>query len=873
VAITIGQKLGAYEVVSLLGKGGMGEVYRARDSRLKREVAIKVLPEAFVRDPERLARFQREAEVLASLNHSNIAAIHDLEEAEGTQFLVLELVEGETLAERIAKGGLPTGEALDIAGQIAEALEAAHEKGVIHRDLKPANIKVLPGGRVKVLDFGLAKVLTVASHEAPTMLSQSGEDSILGTPAYMSPEQARGKTADERADIWAFGCVLYEMLAGRRSFPGDSSADIIASVVKSDPDWSSLPEGIPPPVKRLLRRCLQKDPNRRLRHIADAKLEVDEAASEPAGETVVTKIPRRGHIGWMVATAVLLVAAVTSWVLRFGPSVDQNLLQQTGMMKLNIPSPGRGYQISVSPDGRRLAYVENDVGRNRIWIHEFDGSSTKVLEGIDDASIESGVFWGPDSQSIGYSTERDLKRASLQGGLSQLIASREPGGGDGDWNSEGVIVFSRGFKGPLYRVSASGGTPEPVTTLDSSRGEFAHRYPQFLPDGRRFIYLAQNSKGTTGVFAGSLDSQERTPLLETALKARYASGFLLFLRDGLLQAQRFDEKALKVDGAPFPIAQGVGLWLTSGWAGFDVSENGVLVYTQNNLQLDQTNTVWFNRKGDEIGQIGERGGNWIVNLSPDDRRVAINRLDPRLGTFDVWIYDRVGNASSLMTRHPADEFDPQWSPDSSRLAFSSNRKGYAGIFQIDLSTGRVEDVLPDFLGDDIYLNDWSKDDQYLLAQAVPRMYAIPLKGDRKALQPIHEAREIDEERFSPDVKWIAYNSNDSGKYEVWVVSFPKPGRPIKVSSNGGTQPRWRRDGKELFYLDLDGNLMSVEVRGAEFGTPTKLFKTRIRLDSNFSQIDLYDVTTDGQQFIMLVSDGEVPPSPVTVVLNWWAALQ
>jgi eukaryotic-like serine/threonine-protein kinase len=873
--LTIGTQLGSHEITALLGKGGMGEVYRARDLKLKREVAVKILPEEFSRDSDRIARFQREAEVLASLNHPNIAAIYDLVEANGSRFLVLELVEGETLADRIARGPIPPGEALNIAIQICDALDAAHERGIIHRDLKPANLKLTPNGKVKVLDFGLAKAMETGPASAtisnsPTMLSGPIGGVILGTAAYMSPEQAGGKNLDKRTDIWAFGCVLYEMLAGKRAFGGENATDTIVAVLTQTPDWSALPESTPESVSRLLRWCLQKDSAERLHDIADARLELK---ADPA--SVVRPALRPSRLPW-IAGVLFAAAALVLAVIHFGERPPE---RQTVKLALLPPENESFNEVAVSPDGRLVAFTARDgLGKSKLWVRPLNVLAAQPLEGTDGAEFP---FWSPDSQWIGFFADSKLKKASVSGGPPQNLANA-PSPRGGAWNREGVILFSPNTYSPLVQVSATGGELKPVTELDTSHEETSHRWPQFLPDGRHFVYFILAGQEHQGIYAGSLDSKEKTHLLASSSSAAYGMGHLLFVRERALLAQRFDAGKLQLAGELLPVAEMVGVFpLYRG--GASVSENGVLVY---DAASARRRLQWFDRGGQELSEtLLQSLGGLSVDLSPDGRRLAADRT--QTDSRDIWLFELARGASTRFTFRAAFNDTPVWSPDGRRIAFRSNRDGTFNLYQKDSSGAGEEELLLKTPGNK-QPTSWSPDGRWLLySEQDPKtkmdLWLLPLEGRQQSPQPRPWLQtQFDEGRgqFSPDGQWVAYESNESGRYEIYVRQFSPDGAAgtsqSQLSTSGGEQPRWRGDGKELFYLGPDRRMMAVEVKTAggrfEPGTPRALFATRAAIIPGLLYTS-YAVTNDGQRFLIITQGEEVVSGPATVVMNWTAGLK
>jgi Tol biopolymer transport system component len=910
MSLATGTKLGPYEILSALGAGGMGEVYRARDTKLGRDVALKILPGVFATDPDRLARFQREAQVLASLNHPNIGHIYGLEETDGVRALVLELVEGPTLADRVVQGPIPIDEALRIARQIAEALDAAHEQGVIHRDLKPANIKVRENGTVKVLDFGLAKLAAPDTRgaggmaglsQSPTVTSPAATLTgvILGTAAYMAPEQARGKAVDKRADIWAFGVVLYEMFTGQRLFEGETVSDTLIEVATKEPDWNRVPAK----VHRLLRRCLEKDPKKRLRDIGEAWFVFEDA---PQAGTVQAVSPHAWWrtAGWVAALAVFAIALASLAFIHFRetPPVAE-------VVRFQIPPPGKsdiaGYSVVVSPDGRRVAFVAPGAGgAPQLWVRSLDLLESRPLAGTEGVLIPA--FWSPDSRFIGFAVQGKLKKVDVSGGSVQPVCDVPGSFRGGAWSPDGVIIFGTGS---LMRVPESGGTATPVTRLDPSRQELFHGGPAFLPDARHFFYFRSAGLGgkNTGIYVGSLDSnpeQQNTKLLVASdqgavyarvpkVPAQQQDGFLLFFREGSLMAQPFDAGLRELTGEAIPIAEGLGTSTGAPHIGppqFSASMTGVLAYRHAGALGLNTQLTWFDRQGKNLGTIGEPGEYSSVALSPDGTRVAVAHTDPQAasaraasGNSEIWVYEVGGGTSTQLTFDHTQTWFPVWSRDSSRIIFSSGRDGAFNPYQKASSGAGSEDAV--FKSSEYkFVQDWSPDERFLMYSQADgpniHLWMLPLEGERKPTPYLKTEVTESQGRFSPDGHYVAYSSNGSGKREIYVQPFPNPqGGKWKVSTGGGGQPRWRRDGKELFYISADSKMMAVEVSTApvfKAGARKVLFATPILDGGNTNNVTRYDVTADGNKFLI---DSVLPETsgravtPITVVLNWNAALK
>ena len=858
---------GHFDVAGPLGAGGMGEVYRARDTRLNRDVALKILPDAFAADPDRLARFQREAELLASLNHPNIAQIHGLEEDGGTRALVLELVEGPTLEERIARGPIPLDEALDIAARIADALEAAHGAGVIHRDLKPANVKVRDDGAVKVLDFGLAKALAAGpasgdAHDSPTMTTAATQMGVIvGTAAYMSPEQARGRPVDRRADVWAFGAVVYEMLTGRKAFEGDDVTGILAEVIKSEPAWASLSADVPRAVSGVLRRCLAKNPGERLRDIADVRLGLLGAFDDPdrpAADAMPASAPGRGRRrrAAELAVAAVLAAIVAGLGVRSLPAPEPPVPPP---VRFTIPaSPNVGPILELSPDGRYLAYLEGDESREpRLRVHSFASGDARPLAGTEVVGVPP--FWSPDGRFIAFSDGSTLKRVDVAEGVVESIGDA-PGFLGGSWNEDGVIVF--GGRTGIMQVSAAGGTPAPVTALDEARGDGGHAAPRFLPGGRHFLYLrVSTDQSVNGLYVGALGvdpaEQDPTRLLATGLTAAYAAptastgvGRLLFMEDRRLLAQPFDHTRLQLAGSPTVVAEDVGSF--NFWASFSVSRTGTVAWFGANTA---GSVRWLEPTGDEWapGAIGGLNAPMNPRLSPDGRRLAL------VEDGDLWVFDLDGRPPIRLTFDDFGTATPVWTPDGSRIVYEAD----GGLAWVSADGGSP----PEPVGPrgHFHAHAWSPTGD-LIAVDVQASRLVELAPDPDAdPRPLERNRvgEGFDAALSPDSRWLAYVSNVTGQWEVWVRAYPGPGAPVRISPNGGGEPVWARDGRTLYYVEGRA-LMGVTVdssTGFEFDAPVRLFEGDFR---QFLQPPSYDVAADGR-FVTIRSDAT---PPISVLLHW-----
>jgi len=869
-------KLGPYELGDLIGEGGMGRVYRARDTRLQRDVAIKILPDAFAADPARVARFEREAQFLASLSHPNIGAIYGFEEADAGSrrscALVLELIEGPTLADRIAKGRIPIDDARAIARQIADALEAAHEKGIIHRDLKPSNIKVRPDGTVKVLDFGLAKMQdsTAAGADlsrSPTMMTSSMPGTIVGTAAYMAPEQAKGREPGRVVDVWAFGCVVYEMLAGRPVFSGDTLSEVLAEVLKTDPDWRALPPDTPESIKRLLRRCLERDPKKRLQHIGDARLELDEPASTAAASAPATgRSVWRDRAGWVMAGLI----ALTAGVLLLRP---RTLQAPPAEVRLDITAPGTPDPVSLalSPDGTKIAFSGSGDQGMALWIRSLDSTAARPIAGVSNARLP---FWSADGRSIGFFADGKLKRVDLETDTVRSLTSAVNGFG-ATWNRDDVILFAPLATGPIERLAAIGGNPTPVTRIEPQQQ--GHRSPFFLPDGRHFLYYALGATPeSSGVYVASIDGVPTSRrVLDTDGGAVFGAGYLFFVRRGDLLAQRFDADALALQGTAITVAEHVATNAQSAVA-ISVSTTGVIAYRSGPATQSTRQLAWFDRAGRLLGTVGEQM-NTISNptLSPDGHSVAFGRT--LNGNIDIWIADAVRGTPIRLTSDPKIDNFPIWSPDGSRVVFESYAGGEAGdLYDKAISGGDDQRLLVSTAAAK-FPTDASSDGIVLFQTLDPQtgfdIWAFRSAGDRKPFPVIRTNAEERLGQFAPDGRWVVYESNETGRFEVYVQAFPTAGRKIPVSTDGGGQPRWRRDGRELFYVALDNRLMSVPVEISHDSIvpqkPTPLFSTNIVTIFGVNGLQ-YCVSADGQRFLISSAAGDVSnnTSPIAVILNW-----
>jgi serine/threonine-protein kinase len=867
----------------------MGVVFRARDTKLQRDVALKLLPDHFAEDSERVARLQHEAHMLASLNHPNIAQIYGLEDSTPQRCIVMELVEGETLAERLKRGSIPMEGALGVAKQIAAALDAAHEKGIVHRDLKPANIKITPDGVVKLLDFGLAKVRSDEESlaklaELPT-LSETRDGVIMGTVAYMSPEQARGQKLDKRTDIWAFGCVLYEMLSGRRVFQAETASDVIAAILGREPDWNALPNGIPGGLHRLLQRCLEKDPRRRLRDIGDACIELEETLSAPEASSISTTGRNVSHqrVGsWYVVAAVVLsalIAAIVVWDLKPVPPP-----QSGARFMLPMPAGVRlafsqvfGSMLTVSPDGRHVAFVGRRAATDQLYLRTIQDAETKVLPQTEGATQP---FFSPDSRWLAFFAGGKLKKVPTNGGVPVVVCDAAASRG-GFWSENGTIVFSPLARGSgILQVSADGGAPKQITTLDTGRGETSHRLPELLPGGETVLFAAYGATyQDVSIVAQSLKTGERRVLIEGASLSHYAStGHLLYLQPklpGTVMAAAFDPESLKLTGTPVPVIEGL-LTDRGDYAHWSFSRSGMLVYAAGGFKEAAYNLVFVDRKG-----IATPAGTPLQRpyafprLSPDGRRLvatlqAIQNI--------LWIYDLPGGAFNRLTFEGNNDW-AAWTPDGKRVAYASNRGEPWRLFWKPFDGSGKEEILLARAEGNQQPSSWSSDGKVLVYQdATPAtaqdIWMLPIDGDRQP-RPIIQtpASEVDA-RLSPDGRWLAYASDESGRYEVYVQPFAGSGGKWQISSDGGREPVWAHNGRELFYRSGEKMMVADVTAQPTFqATTSRLLFQGPYVRTNTISAD-YDVTPDDQRFLMVQPLEQ--PSPATdfnVVLNWFEELR
>ena len=877
-----GTRLGPYEIQRPLGAGGMGEVYRARDTRLERDVALKVLPADLSSDPSLRQRLEREAKAVSKLSHPHICTLHDIGHQDGVDFLVMELVEGETLEHRLIKGPLPPEQALRFAAQIADALAKAHKMGVTHRDLKPSNIMLTKAG-AKLMDFGLAKesghapladVLTEMTAEQAKL---TVEGTIVGTFQYMAPEQLEGKEADARTDIFAMGELIYEMATGKPAFSGKSRASLIAAILTAEPAaMAALQPMTPPALERVVKKCLAKEPDERWQSASDLASDLNWIAEGGSQAVEAGRVPLRRKtwelMPWLLAGSLLLLLIGTGaawWKASNGRSARP--------MYFHTSVPFSANDLAMSPNGRTLAMVaySTQVNNYALLAHEVGSRRTTPLEGTQGASYP---FWSPDGNFIGFFADGKLKKVDLSAGQVQVLCDA-PNGRGGTWNRDGVIVFAPDSLIGLYRVSARGGSPVEITKLDTAHLEQSHRWPAFLPDGKHFLYMAANFTRQTGVnaiFLGSIDSEEKRQIVSTDANAAYAEpGYLLYLRDKALMAQPFDSKNYVLSGDHHTLSDQVLYFPHVGRAIFSAF-NGEVLVTQTGKVGSLSQLTWFDRNGKALGTIGTSGSYNNVRLSPDGQRVATDETDSDGWNIDVWIHDLARGSTTRLTFDPSLDTTPIWSPDGKRILFVSNRNlGFRVYLKNSDGSGSEEEMAD--LGSNLQVNpwDWSRDGKYMLVRKKSEVWYLAWPD--RTPKPLFQAKwTIRNAQFSPDGRWIAYSSNETGNMEVYVSPFPGVNGKWQVSAAGGEEPRWRQDGRELFYVSADGKMMAVPVKttaGFEGGTPIALFQTRRRQPISAQDVFSYDVSGDGKKFLIATKVDEANAAPLSVLLNWTSEIE
>lgn len=909
MTIAPGTKIGPYEILALLGAGGMGEVWRARDSRLHREVAIKVLPVSFAKDAERLHRFEQEARATSALNHPNILTVYDIGTQEGFPYIVAELLEGEELRAQLNGGSFAPGKAIEYATQIASGLAAAHAKAIVHRDLKPENIFITTDGRVKILDFGLAKLRPQngapgSGSEVETQRALTDPGVVMGTTGYMSPEQVRGENADHRADIFSFGTMLYEMMTGRRPFSRETTAETLTAILREEPEEiTEVNRKGPPQLERIVRRCLEKKPERRFQTASDLGFAL-EALSSPSGSqpelaaSVSPVIAERqlfgdARLAWLVAALLLLATLGLTWAY-----VARKPATNARVMRFSILPPENASfgSIAVSPDGKWMAFTAATGGKVQLWVRGTETIEARALPGTAGARFP---FWSPNNSSIGFFADGRLKKIETSSGQTQTLCDASNGLG-GSWNAAGVILFARIGAG-LARISATGGEVTEVTTADRTRQENYHWAPSFLPDGRHFLYaIRSGQKDSRGVYLGSLEGGVKQRLLGDITSARFTAGtpdspaasgdgWLLFGRDGALVAQPFDTVRLQFAGEPFRISEQVGSDLAyAGYFIFSASTNGVLVFDSSGNR-QRRRYLWMDRAGKQAGSLDVVGSSGQPWLSPDEKHFLADRTDPQTGTFDLWLCDIGDGSVARFTFDPASDLAPVWSPDGKRIVWTSGRHGALDLYE-KAASGAGQDKLLLKSDNNKVPSDWSKDGRFILYSendpktkndvwVLPVGESVPGPGETSDGGPKPFAflrTEADEfgATTSPNGRWLAYVSDESGRYEVYVQSFPGGGSKRQVSTGGGTAPLWRRDGQELFYYASDGKLMAAPVQSGEnfaASVPTPLLE--FRAGNSNAYFAPYAVTGDGQRFLLNAIVVTEIAGPLTVVVNWTADLK
>jgi serine/threonine protein kinase/Tol biopolymer transport system component len=881
MALSAGTKLGPYEIQSPLGAGGMGEVYRARDSRLDRAVAIKILPAHLSENPDARQRFDREARAISSLSHPNICHLYDVGQQDGISYLVMEFLEGETLADRLRKGPLPLDQVFKIGAEICEGLEKAHRSGVVHRDLKPSNIMLTKSG-AKLMDFGLAKAPAAAAPAGSSSNSLAtrsqpltAEGTIVGTFQYMSPEQVEGKEADARSDIFSLGTVLYEMVTGKRAFEGKTTASTIAAILAVEPKAISAVQPMSPAgLEHVVQSCLAKDPEERLQTAHDVKVELRwiAATSSHTGSSprLTTGRTHRERLAWLLVGLLLLavIGGGVAWWIR-ARAIPR-------AMFFNSPVPFAANDIAVSPDGQTVALVAYSEQANKyaIWRYEVGGRTAVVVPGTEDAAHP---FWSPDSRSIGFFSQGKLRKVDIFSGRSPQVLCDAPNGRGGAWNRDGVILFAPNIFGGIYRLSSGGGTPIEISKPDESRSESSHRWPVFLPDQRHFLYMAANFAGefdNNAIFVGSLDSSEKRLVVGASSNAAYADpGYLLYWRDGSLVAQPFDTRSYTVKGEPRTISDEVQYFPQIDLAPFGVANNGTLV-VQNGRGADKSQLTWFDRSGKQVGAVGPPGLMANPAISPDGRRLAFERTERDGRHVDIWIRELANDAMTRLTFGPGLNELPIWSNDGKRVVYSSSRRISWRLTGKNADGSGPEQQIGELLVWGAFW-DWSHDAKYLLVlKSGELLYLSVPDGELKQFLPGKWA--VRNAQFSPDGKWVAYSSYETGNWEIYVSSFPRADSKWQISTGGGEEPRWRRDGKELFYMSAERKMMAVPVKtGATFeaGSPVTLFQTHLR--QSISALDLvnYDVSADGQRFLINTKVDEPNAAPLSVILNWASEME
>lgn len=897
MAVTPGTSLGPYEILSAVGAGGMGEVYKARDTRLDRTVAVKILPPHLSTDPMLRQRFEREARAVSSLNHPQICVVHDVGQQDGISYIVMEFLEGETLAQALERGPMPLGLTLKYAIQVADALDKAHRQGVVHRDLKPGNI-MITSGSAKLMDFGLAKsTAPIAPGSSLTMvptlaspITQQG--TIVGTFQYMSPEQVEGRDTDARSDLFAFGAVLYEMLTGRRAFTGKSALSVASAVLEKDPEpLTAIAPMTPPALDRAVRKCLAKDPEERWQSARDLMLElkwIAEAGSQAGVPAVVSARRKINERVWMAATALLLLATTTLAILYYRSATKEPPVIRAAVMPAEkttfvmaggqVPGP-----VAVSPDGTKMVFsARTQDGSQALYLRDVQSALPRIVPGTAGGAMP---FWSPDGKRLGFFADTKLKRIDIEGGPAQTICQAGSVNRGGAWSSRGVIVFATGPNSTLLKVADTGGTPEPATQFDAKLGETSHRWPHFLPDGNHFMYFARSgpagtSRETNGIRVASLDGGPVKQLLRTQANAIYAAGHLLFLRDNTLFAQAFDLKKLELVGQAIPLGEQIQRDLGTALGVFGAARDGNVLVYQTGPSVAGSQLRWFDRSGKDLGVAGDQGYYLDFSLSPDGKTIAAAIVDAQGGAPpNIWMLETArAGVRSRFSFDPAPERTPVWSPDGSRVVFTSGRSGQWNMYTKSFSGSGTEELL--FASNETaFATDWSRDGKWLLFQKGGDLqvnnsdiWALPITGERKPVPVVKSDFAEAAAVFSPDGRWIAYHSDESGRQEIYVAPFPGPGRKWQVSVAGGTRARWTRNGKQILYLDPNDRLTVTDVKTTatdfQVGHTTSLFDIRASRPGT-----VYDLSADGQRVLVNTFAVALSADPMTMVINWQEELR